>query len=117
MNIFANMNKRERFLLTVTAAVFGVLLNFYVIKFFLSNRADLTRQLAATKAKIETFKKRLRGRVGNDEILTQFRGDTPTESIWCGSDRGESRRRSCHRGLPLFATRIARRSLWLQIAT
>ena len=58
MNLFANMNKRERFLLTVTAAVFGVLLNFYVIKFFLSNRADLTRQLAATKAKIETFKKR-----------------------------------------------------------
>jgi hypothetical protein len=52
------MNKREKFLLTVTAVVIGVLVNFYLIKFFLSNRADLTRQLATTQMKIDTLKKR-----------------------------------------------------------
>ena len=58
MTTFATMNKREKLLLTVTAAVIGVLVNFYLIKFFLSNRADLTRQLATTQMKIETLKKR-----------------------------------------------------------
>lgn len=58
MNLTANMNKREKFLLTVTAVVIGALVNFYLVKFFLSNRSALTRQLAATQAKIETFKKR-----------------------------------------------------------
>ncbi len=58
MNLIANMNKREKFLLMVTCAVFGVLINFYLIKFFLSSRADLTRQLAVNQAKIDTFKKR-----------------------------------------------------------
>ena len=58
MNLITNMNKRERFLLMVTCLVFGVLINFYLIKLFLSNRADLTRQLAVTQAKIDTFKKR-----------------------------------------------------------
>jgi hypothetical protein len=58
MSVLATMNKRERFLLTVTAVVVGVLVNFYLIKFFLSNRADLTRQLAMTQMKIDTLKKR-----------------------------------------------------------
>ena len=58
MNLVANMNKREKFLLTVTAVVIGVLVNFYLVKFLLSNRADLTRQLAVTQSKIDTFKKR-----------------------------------------------------------
>lgn len=58
MNVIANMNRREKFLLMITGAVFVVLINFYLIRFFLSNRADLTRQLAATQSKIDTFKKR-----------------------------------------------------------
>ena len=58
MSMLATMNKREKFLLTATAAVIGVLVNFYLIKFFLSNRADLTRQLAMTQMKIDTLKKR-----------------------------------------------------------
>jgi hypothetical protein len=58
MSLLAAMNKRERFLLAVTAAVIGVLVNFYLVKFFFSGRADLTRQLALTQMKIETFKKR-----------------------------------------------------------
>ena len=58
MIMLATMNKREKFLLTVTAVVIGVLVNFYLIKFFLSNRTDLTRQLAMTQGKIETLKKR-----------------------------------------------------------
>ena len=58
MSMLATMNKREKFLLAVTAAVIGLLLNFYLVKFFLSNRADLTRQLAATQGKIDTLKKR-----------------------------------------------------------
>ena len=43
--MIATMNKREKFLLTLTALVVGVLVNFYLFKFFLSNRADLARQL------------------------------------------------------------------------
>ena len=58
MNIFANMNQREKTLLTITAVVIGVLVNFYLIKFFLSNRADLTRQLTDTRSKIGLLKKR-----------------------------------------------------------
>ena len=58
MNVFANMNQREKTLLTITAVVIGVLLNFYLIKFFLSNRADLTHQLTDTRAKIGLLKKR-----------------------------------------------------------
>ena len=58
MSILTTMNKREKFLLTVTAVVIGVLVNFYLIKFFLSSRADLSRQLAMTQTKIETLKKR-----------------------------------------------------------
>jgi Type II secretion system (T2SS), protein M subtype b len=58
MNFITTMNKRERFLLVVTAAVIGLLVNFYLIKFFLANRADLTRQLAGTQVKIDTLKKR-----------------------------------------------------------
>ena len=58
MNLVANMNKREKFLLTATAIVIGVLVNFYLIRFFLANRADLTRQLAMTQVKIDTLKKR-----------------------------------------------------------
>jgi hypothetical protein len=56
--MLATMNKREKFLLAVTAVVVGVLVNFYLIKFFLSNRTDLTRQLALTQGKIDTLKKR-----------------------------------------------------------
>ncbi len=55
---FAAMNQREKFLLTVTAVVIGVLVNFYLIKFFIASRADLTRQLAGTQVKIDTLKKR-----------------------------------------------------------
>jgi len=58
MNLVANMNKREKTLLTITAIVIGVLLNFYLIKFFLSNRAMLTQKLAMTQVKIDTLKKR-----------------------------------------------------------
>ncbi|MEO6742334.1 MAG: hypothetical protein ABIP20_18980 [Chthoniobacteraceae bacterium] len=58
MNLVANMNKREKALLTITAIVVGVLVNFYLIKFFIANRADLTRQLAMAQMKIDTFKKR-----------------------------------------------------------
>ena len=58
MTVLTHMNKREKFLLTVTAVVVGVLVNFYLIKFFLSNRTDLTRQLALTQVKIDTLKKR-----------------------------------------------------------
>ena len=58
MTMLATMNKREKFLLTITAVVIGVLVNFYLIKFFLSSRTDLTRQLAMTQGKIETLKKR-----------------------------------------------------------
>lgn len=56
--MIATMNKREKFLLTLTALVVGVLVNFYLIKFFLSNRADLSRQLMVTQSKIDTLKKR-----------------------------------------------------------
>jgi predicted kinase len=58
MNLVANMNKREKTLLSITAIVIGVLLNFYLIKFFLSNRAMLTQKLAMTQVKIDTLKKR-----------------------------------------------------------
>ena len=58
MSMIATMNKRERFLLAVTAVVIGVLVNFYLVKFFLSNRADLTRQIALTQGRIDTLKKR-----------------------------------------------------------
>ena len=58
MNLVANMNKREKSMLAVTAIVIGVLLNFYLIKFFLSNRAMLTQKLAMTQVKIDTLKKR-----------------------------------------------------------
>ncbi|MEO6785421.1 MAG: hypothetical protein ABI318_04745 [Chthoniobacteraceae bacterium] len=58
MNLVANMNRREKFLLTVTAVVIGALVNFYLFKFFLSNRADLTRQIALTQVKVDTLKKR-----------------------------------------------------------
>ncbi len=56
--MLATMNKREKFLLTVTAVVVGVLVNFYLVKFFLANRTDLARQLAMTQAKVDTLKKR-----------------------------------------------------------
>src|SRR6185436_1434175 len=56
--MIATMNKREKFLLTLTVVVVGVLVNFYLIKFFLSKRSDLGRQLAVTQAKIDTLKKR-----------------------------------------------------------
>ena len=58
MSMLATMNKREKLLLAVTAVVVGVLVNFYLVRFFLSNRADLTRQLATTQVKIDTLKKR-----------------------------------------------------------
>lgn len=58
MNLVANMNQREKTLLAVTAVVIGVLLNFYLIRFFLSNRATLTQNLALTQVKIDTLKKR-----------------------------------------------------------
>ena len=58
MNLIANMNKREKFLLTITAMVVGVLVSFYLFKFFLSNRAELNQQLASAQMKIETLKKR-----------------------------------------------------------
>ena len=58
MTMLATMNKREKFLLTVTAAVIGVLVNFYLFRYFLSARGDLTRSLAMTQSKIETLKKR-----------------------------------------------------------
>jgi cell division protein FtsL len=58
MNVISNMNKREKLLLTITAVVIGVLVNFYLIKFFLSNHDDLKRQLAQTQVKIDTLKKR-----------------------------------------------------------
>ena len=58
MNLVSNMNRREKALLTITAIVVGVLVNFYLIKFFIANRADLTRQLAMAQMKIDTFKKR-----------------------------------------------------------
>lgn len=58
MNVIATMNKREKFLLTITAVVVGVLVNFYLIKFFLANRSELTRQRAITQMQIDTFKKR-----------------------------------------------------------
>ncbi|MCX6982173.1 MAG: hypothetical protein NTV08_15690 [Verrucomicrobia bacterium] len=58
MNLVANMNKREKTLLSITAIVIVVLLNFFLIKFFLSNRAVLTQKLAMTQVKIDTLKKR-----------------------------------------------------------
>ena len=58
MSLVANMNRRDKFLLTATAIVIGVLVNFYLIRFFLSNRSDLTSQLAMTQVKIDTLKKR-----------------------------------------------------------
>ena len=58
MNFIATMNKREKFFLAVTAVVIGLLVNFYLFKFFLSNRTELNRQLAGTQMKIETLKKR-----------------------------------------------------------
>ena len=58
MNLVANMNPREKSLLAITAVVIGVLLNFYLVKFFLGNRATLTQQLAMTQTKIDTLKKR-----------------------------------------------------------
>ena len=58
MNLVANMNKREKTLLSITAIVIVVLLNFFLIKFFLSNRAMLTQKLAMTQVKIDTLKKR-----------------------------------------------------------
>ncbi len=56
--MLATMNKREKFLLTVTAVVIGVLVNFYLIKFFVSSRAELLRTLAMTQSKIDILKKR-----------------------------------------------------------
>ena len=58
MSLVANMNQREKSLLTITAVVIGVLLNFYLIKFFLGNRAFLAGQLANTRQKIEMLQKR-----------------------------------------------------------
>jgi hypothetical protein len=58
MSALANMNKREKALLALTAAVVGVLVNFYLVKFFLTNRDDLNRQLTMTQMKIDTLKKR-----------------------------------------------------------
>ncbi len=58
MSALANMNKREKALLAITAVVVGVLVNFYLVKFFLTSRADLDRQLAMTQMKIDTLKKR-----------------------------------------------------------
>ena len=58
MNIVANMNKREKLLLTITAVVVGVLLNFYLVRFFLANRTALARDLSLTQMKVETLKKR-----------------------------------------------------------
>lgn len=58
MTMLATMNKREKFLVTLTAVVIGVLVNFYLIKFLLSTRADLTRQYAVTQGKTNTLKKR-----------------------------------------------------------
>lgn len=58
MNLVTNMNRRERFLLFLTAAVMALLVNFYFIKFFLSSRIDLTRLLTVTQSKVDTLKKR-----------------------------------------------------------
>ena len=58
MTFLATMNKREKFLLTATAVVIGVLVNFYLIKFFLSSRTDLVRTLTMTQSKIDLLKKR-----------------------------------------------------------
>jgi hypothetical protein len=58
MTGFANMNRREKILAIITASVVGVLVNFYLIQFFLSANTDLNRQITATQAKIGTLKKR-----------------------------------------------------------
>jgi len=56
--MLATMNARERILLAATAAVIALILSFYLVKFFISQRLDYTRQLATTRGKIEMLKKR-----------------------------------------------------------
>lgn len=58
MNFLANMSRRERVLFAVTAAVMAVLVNFYLVKFFITSRADLTKKLEAARSRVDMLKKR-----------------------------------------------------------
>lgn len=56
--MIARMTQREKVLLAATVGVLAVLLSFFLIKFFLTNRSNLQVQLASTRAKIEMLKRR-----------------------------------------------------------
>ena len=54
----ARLNPRERVLLAVVGAVVAAVMSFYLVKFFLAQRVEYSRQLTATRSKIEMLKKR-----------------------------------------------------------
>lgn len=54
----ATMNARERVLLAAVGGVVALVLSVYLIKFFLSQRLEYSRQLATTRSKVEMLKKR-----------------------------------------------------------
>ena len=56
--MIAQLNQREKVLATVIGAVLAIVANIFLIQFFLSNRADLGKQLTETRTRIETLRKR-----------------------------------------------------------
>jgi hypothetical protein len=54
----STMNPRERMLLTVTGGVMAFIVSFYLIKFFVSQRTEYSRQLVTARSKVEMLKKR-----------------------------------------------------------
>ena len=56
--MIATMNAREKTLLAIVGAAVVVLVSVFLIKFFIAQRDEYSKQLATTRAKVETLKKR-----------------------------------------------------------
>src|SRR5882762_4044711 len=56
--MIAKLNQRERIMVCVIGAALAVFVNVFLIRFFLSNKAELSEQLAGTRKKIEMLRKR-----------------------------------------------------------
>jgi hypothetical protein len=56
--MIARLNQREKTLFIATLTVIAVVVNIFLIKFFITNQATLRTQLGSTRAKVETLKQR-----------------------------------------------------------
>ena len=56
--MIAKLNPREQIVVGIIGAALAVFVNIFLIRFFLSNKADLNEQLTGTRKKIELLQKR-----------------------------------------------------------